>query len=131
MPGVRTSVGSFASAAAAQAYFTNDVVDLGALTPATFGNTLNLHVSLDVTSTSAGSGFYGNLLVGDPPAAAGPAPTPSSATSAATSNVMVNRFVDALAAFSGGDGAVVTGVFEPHAHTMGHMVMAPRGAAFA
>ena len=32
------------------------------------GNTINLKVSLDVTTTSVGSGFYGNLLIGDPPA---------------------------------------------------------------
>ena len=54
----------FASALAAKAYFTNNAVDLGALS----GGTEHIQVSLSVTGASAGSGFYGNLLIGDPPA---------------------------------------------------------------
>jgi hypothetical protein len=60
---------SFASAGAAVTYFTNHAVDLGSLTaPLYASGTANIHVALDVTSNSAGSGFYANLLIGDPPA---------------------------------------------------------------
>jgi len=59
---------SFGSAAAAVTYFTNHFVDLGSLAaPLYASNTLNLVATLTVTSNSAGSGFYGNMLIGDPP----------------------------------------------------------------
>jgi hypothetical protein len=62
---------TFSSAAAAQAYFTDDAVDLGSLaTGPLAGSTLTLNAVLTVTSTSAGSGSYGDLIIGDPPAAA-------------------------------------------------------------
>ena len=59
---------SFNSASAAVAYFHDDAIDLGALTAPIYNSgTLTLHASLSVTSSSVGSGFYGNLLIGDPP----------------------------------------------------------------
>ena len=81
---------TFGSASAAVTYFTNHAVDLGTLTaPLYSSNTLNLTANLTVTTSSVGSGFYGNLLIGDPPALASdakavvqgdtlhfPAPTP-------------------------------------------------------
>jgi hypothetical protein len=84
---------SFASAAAAQAWFTNNAVDLGSLAtdPQLNANTLTLTADLTVTSTS-GSGFYGDLIIGDPPAAA---KTASS----------LNRFVEAMASFGSDSGA--------------------------
>jgi hypothetical protein len=69
---------SFASGAAALAYFTNDAVDLGSLNGTLFSNNVaNITVSLAVTSLGAGSGFYGNILIGDPPAAAASTPVPA------------------------------------------------------
>lgn len=62
---------TFASGAAAQTYFTNHAVDLGSLNGSLYASGIaNLTISLAVTSTSAGSGFFGSLLVGDPPKAA-------------------------------------------------------------
>ena len=62
---------SFTSGAAAKAYFTNNAVDLGSLAGTLYaGNVANISVSLSVTTSGAGSGFYGNLLIGDPPKAA-------------------------------------------------------------
>ena len=60
---------AFASGAAAVTCFTNHAVDLGALSASLFGGAFDLHVALDVTSTGSGSGFHGNLLIGDPPPA--------------------------------------------------------------
>ena len=61
---------SFGTAAAAVTWFTNHAVDLGALTaPLYASGTLNLVGTLTVTSKAAGSGFYGNMLIGDPPSA--------------------------------------------------------------
>jgi hypothetical protein len=64
---------SFASGAAAQAWFTDRAIDLGALSTLVSGGVLALRAVMTVTSTSAGSGFYGGLVVGDPPQASGPA----------------------------------------------------------
>jgi len=60
---------SFASAADAQTWFTNNAVDLGSLAtdPQIDANTLTLKAVLMVTSTSAGSGFGGDVIIGDPP----------------------------------------------------------------
>jgi hypothetical protein len=67
---------TFSDAASAKAYFTNNAVDVGALGVGTLSSsTLTLKASLSVTSTSAGSGFFGSLIVGDPPAAHGSAST--------------------------------------------------------
>jgi hypothetical protein len=52
------------TAAQARAAFTNMGFDLGVLSGT---GTVALSVQLSVTSDSAGSGFYGGLIVGDPP----------------------------------------------------------------
>jgi hypothetical protein len=55
---------SFANGAAATAYFTNHAVDLGALSATQYsGGTLDLHVSLQVTTNAPHSGFYGGILI--------------------------------------------------------------------
>eukprot|EP01037_Dinobryon_pediforme_P007783 gene7783-7849_t len=62
---------SFASGAAAQTYFTNQAVDLGSLGAASYPTGIaNLSISLAVTGSTVGSGFYTNMLIGDPPKAA-------------------------------------------------------------
>jgi Ca2+-binding RTX toxin-like protein len=56
---------TFASAAAAQAYFTNHRLDLGSLAgPDLFSDTLGLAIVLNVTSTSQGSGFFADFMLG-------------------------------------------------------------------
>jgi hypothetical protein len=61
---------TFTSAAAAQSYFTDHAIDVGSLASgALSGNTLSLQATMSVTTGSAGSGFYGGLIIGDPPAA--------------------------------------------------------------
>jgi hypothetical protein len=62
---------AFASGAAAQAWFTNNAVDLGSLASGqTLGaNTLALRAVMTVTTDAAGSAFTGNIIVGDPPPA--------------------------------------------------------------
>jgi hypothetical protein len=67
-----------ATGATAVALFTDKGFNLGSM--ASYGNTLDLSVSLEVTTTSAGAGFYGDVIVGDPP------PAGSGATKAAASN---------------------------------------------
>jgi hypothetical protein len=79
----------FASAAAAKTYFTNHAFTLGSLsTGALSGGTLTLKAVLSVTSATVGAGFYGDIIVGDPPSA-GPA---------------THRFVQAAAGFGGRGG---------------------------
>ena len=68
-------------------------MDLGALPS---GNTLTLHAVLTVTSTSSGSGFYGDVILGDPPAAP---------HTAAPQTAGTGKFVAAMAAFGGHGGA--------------------------
>ncbi len=55
---------TFTSPSAATTYFTNDALDLGALS----GSALTLDISLSITEAQAG-GFDFGLLVGDPPPA--------------------------------------------------------------
>jgi len=61
----------FTSAAAAKAWFTDHAFDLGSLVSGfpLGGDTLTLKAVLTVTSNSAGSGFYGDIIIGDPPRA--------------------------------------------------------------
>jgi hypothetical protein len=62
---------SFATAAAATAYFTNHGIDLGSLASGgIIGSSTNLDVvaSLSVTTDAAGASFDGGILIGDPPA---------------------------------------------------------------
>jgi hypothetical protein len=54
------------TAAQAQAAFSDMAQNLGALAG---GGTIALDFSLSVTSDAAGSGFYGGLIIGDPPGA--------------------------------------------------------------
>lgn len=58
---------TFSSAAAAQAFFTNDAIDLGSLASgaALGADSLTLSATLSVTSSSARSGFYGGILLGE------------------------------------------------------------------
>jgi hypothetical protein len=61
---------SFATGAAAARYFTNNAVNLGSLADTLYSDNdgiANIDETLTFTTTSAGSGFYGNLLIGDPP----------------------------------------------------------------
>jgi hypothetical protein len=64
---------TFATAAAAKTFFTDDAINLGSLASGPLsGSTLTLKAVLTVTSDTAGSGFYGDLIIGDPPGAAKP-----------------------------------------------------------
>jgi hypothetical protein len=63
---------AFTSVSAAKTYFTDDPLDLGSLaTGPLSGNTLTVQAVLQVTTASAGSGFYAGLIIGDPPAGGG------------------------------------------------------------
>jgi hypothetical protein len=56
---------SFASGAAAAAYFNDNAVDVGSLAGPTFASgSLDLSVTMQVTTNTAGSGFFGGILVG-------------------------------------------------------------------
>ena len=78
---------TFTSAAAAKSFFTNNAIDVGSLASGTLsGNTLTLRAVISVTTTSAGSGFYGDLIIGDPPGSA-----------AAQSAAPRQRFIAAMA----------------------------------
>ncbi len=70
--GIPVAALSFSNDTAAQAVaaFTNMAFNLGALAGS---GTLALDFQLSVTSTGAGSGFYGGIVVGDPPGGAGAA----------------------------------------------------------
>jgi hypothetical protein len=82
---------SFATAAAAVAYFTNHAIDVGSLASgALSGNTLTLNAVMSVTTSKAGSGFYGGILLGDPPALVSARPHPNT-----------NAFVEAMAGLGG------------------------------
>jgi len=83
----------FTTAAQAKAFFSDKAMDLGALTSLAQGGTaVSLQAVLTVTSDTAGSGFYGGLLIGDPPAAGA-----SPATGA-------GRFVQAMAGLAASAG---------------------------
>ncbi len=58
---------NFSSAAAAKAFFTDDAIDLGSLAAggALGADSLTLSATLSVTSSSARSGFYGGILLGE------------------------------------------------------------------
>jgi hypothetical protein len=81
----------FATAAQAATWFTNHAIDLGSLASGQplGANSLTLQVVLSVTSTTAGGGFYGDLILGDPPKVA---PTP-------------RQFAEAIAGFASGGGS--------------------------
>ncbi|MGI9170719.1 MAG: hypothetical protein ACR2FH_11205, partial [Caulobacteraceae bacterium] len=78
---------SFTSAAAATTFFTNHAFDLGSLAGGKLGaNTLTLHAVMSITTNAAGSGFYGDLIVGDPPAKRSP-------------SLALHPFIQAMAGF--------------------------------
>jgi hypothetical protein len=62
---------TFTSAAAAQTYFTDNAVDVGSLASggALGASTLTLQAVMTVTGGASGSGFFGGLIIGDPPPA--------------------------------------------------------------
>ena len=110
---------TFATAAAALAYFSDTSVDLGSLAT---GSTLTLREVLTVTTSSSGSGFYGDLLVSDPPPAKGAAVSPAiaapkapAALSPETTSTVSGRFVQAIAAFgaSSSAGSALTAASQP------------------
>jgi hypothetical protein len=65
--GVAVLTKSFASAAAAQAYFTDNAIDLGSLASgaALGADSLTLSAVISVTSDAGHSGFYGGLVLGE------------------------------------------------------------------
>jgi len=95
---------AFTTATAAQTYFTNNAVDLGSLASGTLsGNTLTLKAVMSVTTTTtAGSGFYGGLIIGDPPARSAP-PSPT------------DQFVQAMAGLSSGSAGSAFVEIQHHA----------------
>lgn len=61
-----------------QTYFTNHGMELGLLGSGFLGgNTLTLQATMTVTTGAGNSGFFGALIIGDPPSATGPATTGS------------------------------------------------------
>jgi hypothetical protein len=87
---------SFTTAAAALAYFTDD--GIGGLLALPDTGTEALAITLTVVTDAPASGFYGDFIIGDPPAA-----KPAASGTAA-------RFIDAMAAHDGGGaGSVVAG----------------------
>jgi hypothetical protein len=56
---------SFDNAADALTYFTDDAIDFGAIAK---GAVLDFAITLSVTSSQAGGGFYGNFIIGNAPA---------------------------------------------------------------
>ena len=61
---------TFTTLAAANAFFTDHAVSLGSLaTGALSGATLTLAATFTLTTSTAGQGFYAQMIIGDPPAA--------------------------------------------------------------
>jgi hypothetical protein len=84
---------TFTSAAAAVTFFTNNAIDVGSLASgALSGSNLTLQAVMSITTTAAGQGFYGNLIIGDPPGKTKPAALPGG-------------LVQAIAGFGSGSGA--------------------------
>jgi hypothetical protein len=102
--GVNVDTQSFATAAAAQTYFTNHAVDLGSLVSGSTlvgtNNILTVSAVLTVSSNKASSGFYGDIIVGDPPA---------------TQTAPPAALVNAIASFVPGGGAASTTLTHPMA----------------
>ena len=99
---------TFSTAAAAKTYFTNNAIDLGSLaTGALSGNTLTLRATMSITTNVAGSGFYGGLIIGDPPASAS-----------------VRSFTQAMAGM-GGQASAVASALMATPHSAGVMLATP------
>ncbi len=73
---------TFSTLATAEAFFTNNAMNFGALT----GSTLTLQAQFVLTTTSLNTDFYANLIVGDPPA------------------TTASRFAQHMAGLGGGSG---------------------------
>ena len=59
---------TFTTLSSAEIFFTDNAMDLGSLaTGPLSGNTLTLQASFSLTTTSAGQGFYAQMIIGDPP----------------------------------------------------------------
>jgi hypothetical protein len=66
------SSGGPSAGSKAQAYFTDDAPALlASINLSHEGATLNLSATLSVTTDAASSGFYGDLVIGDPPTTKG------------------------------------------------------------
>ncbi len=62
---------TFTTLASAQAFFSDTAMSLGSLsTGALGGNILTLVATFSITTDAAGSGFYAQMILGDPPGAA-------------------------------------------------------------
>jgi hypothetical protein len=87
---------TFATGADAKTWFTNNAVDLGSLVSgaALGADTLSFQAVLTVTSDAANSGFFGGVIVGDPPPAAPAIPAPS-------------QLAQAMAGFGEASGAAI------------------------
>ena len=108
---------TFSSAAAAKSFFTNHAFDLGSLASGQplGANTLTLHAVMSITTNVAGSGFYGDLIIGDPPGKATPAAPDG------------HRFIEAMAGL-GGDGHGPVSVFSEAHYNQPPMMARPRMA---
>jgi hypothetical protein len=113
---------TFTSAAAAQAYFTDDALPpIGSLADGSTlvgtNNTLNVVATLSVTTDAADSGFFGDLIIGDPPSvstsklAAVASTTHTSTVDTSTTQTSTaagaSKFVAAMASFKPKLGALI------------------------
>jgi hypothetical protein len=110
--------------AAATAYFTDNAVDLGSLASGSAlvgtSSTLTLKTVMTVTSTTANSGFYGAVIIGDPPAAKPKAKAPS-----------VPLFANAAAGFAPAAATTAVVSASHHGANAPLALLSPRGAALA
>ena len=89
---------TFTSASDAMTYFTDHPIDLGALESGA-GGTLTFSATMVVTTDAANSGFYGELILGDPPVAKAPTVAKAPAANA-------GRLVDAMSMLGAGGGGL-------------------------
>jgi hypothetical protein len=84
---------TFTTLVSAEAFFTNNAMDLGKLgTGPLAGSTLTLKAQFVLTTTSLNTDFYANLIVGDPPAATGAS----------------HKFIQAMAGLGGGSAGALS-----------------------
>jgi hypothetical protein len=94
---------SFSSVANAEAFFSDDALDLGSLATAPLGSTpLSLRAVMSVTGSSAGGGFDASLLFGNPAASSGVLSFAQAAAGMASSNGVGTRAPPVLVAPSEG-----------------------------
>jgi hypothetical protein len=123
---------TFTSVAAAEAFFNDDALaSLGSLASGSAlvgtDNTLNVVATLSVTTDAASSGFFGDLIIGDPPGAS----TSKSAAVASTTHTSTadtstthtstvgsaSKFVAAMASFGAKTGALADVGSSDHVHS--------------